>query len=176
MSEFAHFDAAHPLRIPTCISSFLVSVDADGLLVGTMRADAAWASLDHVASGEGALAGLVSPSGEVPPAGRVLPAGHLRIGEDPLTAAQRIVRDQIRASVRDLRLARVLTFFERMPSRREEDVHWDLCFVYDADLDVSEKPPWFAELRRVPVPDLQREKFSRGHGEVLARLGLLLDS
>lgn len=92
-----------------------------------------------------------------------------------MTAARRIARGQVRSSVRNLRLARVLTYLERMPSRREEDVHWDLCFVYDADLKLGDAPPWFAELRRVPLKDLRREEFARGHGDVLSDLGLILE-
>ena len=162
MSEFAHFDAESPLGVAMCVSSFLVSVDGSGLLVGRMGAHEAWASLDHVASGKAALEGWV------------LPAGHVRIGEDPAAAAQRIARDQLRAEVPDLRLARVLSYAGPLPSRGQQ-THWDLCFVYDAELEVGDTPPWFVELRRVPLTDLRREQFARGHGDVLADLGLLLD-
>ena len=162
MSEFAHFDAESPLGAAMCVSSFLVSVDGGGLLVGRMAAHEAWASLDHVASGKTALEGWA------------LPAGHTRIGEDPAAAAQRIAREQLRAAVPELRLARVLSYAGPLPSRRQE-THWDLCFVYDAELTVTDTPPWFAELRRVPLPSLRRDRFVRGHGDVLADLGLLLD-
>ena len=160
MSSFAHFDEGDPLTVPMCLSSFLVSVEGEGLLVGTMREHETWAALDHVASGKAALGGWV------------LPAGHVRIGEDPAAAAERIGRDQLRASVRDLRLARVLSYAEPLAFRGQA-MHWDLCFVYDADLDVPDVPPWFTEIRRVPLTALRREGFARGHGDVLADLGLL---
>ena len=162
MSAFAHFDAQDPLGVAMCVSSFLVSVDGEGLLAGRMREHEAWSSLDHVASGKDALAGWV------------LPAAHTRVGEDPAVAALRIATDQLRATVRDVRLARVLSYAEPMPSRGQES-HWDLCFVYDADLVVPETPRWFSELRRLPLTGLRRDQFARGHGEVLADLGLLLE-
>ncbi len=160
MSGYAHFDDKDPLTTAMCVSSFLLSVDDEGLLVGKMADSDAWKSMEHVASGKAALAGWV------------LPAGHLRIGEDPEAAAKRIASEQIRAEMRDFRLARVLSFADPLPSRGQA-MHWDLCFVYDADLEVKETPPWFTEIRRVPLGSLRRDEFSRGHGDLLARLGLI---
>ena len=161
-ASFAHFDADHPVPVAGCLSSFLVSVAAGALLLGRMREHEAWASLDAIASGKRAFAGWV------------LPAAHLRIGEDPEAAARRVAAEQLRATVRDLRLARVLSYAGPLEARRQA-LHWDLCFVYDADLEVRRTPAWFAELRRVPLTELTGGRFARGHGDVLADLGLLLD-
>lgn len=145
-----------------CLSSFLVSLDEGGLLVGRMQDPEAWKDLDLVASPDRAF-----------PSGRwVLPASHVRIGEDPEAAARRIAERQLQAALGDLRLARVLSYAGPFESRGQA-LHWDLCFMYDADLRVEKTPPWFAELRRVPLPDLRAADFARGHGEVLADLGLL---
>ena len=162
MPAFAHFDDEAPLTAAMCVSSFLVSVDEDGLLVGRMRRHEAWTGLDLVAS----------PDRAFDRARWVLPAGHVRVGEDPKAAARRIVERQLQAAVRELRLTRVLSYAAPFESRHQ-DLHWDLCFVYDADLPAASTPPWFSELRRVPLPQLRVADFARGHGEVLRDLGLL---
>ncbi len=162
MTAYAHFDDEVPLEVPMCVSSFLVSVDDDGLLIGSMKDPAAWKALDFVAGPDAAFA----------PGRRVLPASHLRIGEDPEAAARRVAAEQLRAAVSDLRLSRVLTYAAPFEARRQP-LHWDFCFVYDADLRLAETPPWFSELVRVPPQDLRRAMFARGHGDVLASLGLL---
>jgi ADP-ribose pyrophosphatase YjhB (NUDIX family) len=161
MSDFAHFDRDDPLEDALCLSAFLVSWEKGGLLVGRMRDPKAWETLDAV---PGAAAWRADRW--------VLPGGHLRAGEHPDAAARRIAADHLRAVLGDLSLRRVLSYAEPRPDLGQA-VHWDLCFVYDAELDVAGTPPWFAELRRVDLEDLRRERFARGHGDVLADLGLL---
>lgn len=165
MADYAHFDAAHPVTDALCLSAFLVSLDEEGLLVGKMQDPEAWRRLDAVMSTGPAFGGDRW----------VLPAGHLQRGEAPDAAAERIAREQLLASSPGLEPWRVLSFAEPMPSRGE-DLHWDLCFVYRAAMEVSNVPPSFAELRRLPLARLTRRSFARGHGEVLEALGLLLSS
>lgn len=161
MPGFAHFDADEPLRDALCISSFLVSMTDEGLLLGRMRDHKEWNSLDRIAAG--------GPGFEE---GRwVLPASHLRVGEDPAAAAERIASEQLRARYGDLSLWRVLSFAYPFPSRNQ-DLHWDVCFIYGVEAEVLSVPPWFAEIRRVPPGEIERLRFARGHGDVIEELGL----
>ncbi|MEE9237372.1 MAG: NUDIX domain-containing protein [Thermoplasmata archaeon] len=161
MPTFAHFDAQDPLEDAMCVSAFLISANKDGILAGRMKDPKAWSSLDRVsAMGLGFREDLW-----------VLPAGHLHVGEHPDAAAERIASDQLRARLRDLRLWHVLSYAEPMPSRNQ-DLHWDLCFVYKANLEVPAIPPWFSELRRLPLSKLSSAMFARGHGEIVEELAL----
>ncbi len=161
MPAFAHFDAEEPLRAAICISSFLVSVDDEGVLVGRIQDPVRWMSMDRIVSGEAFRGDRW-----------VLPATHLLMGEHPEEAARRIVDEQLGARCHDLKLWRVLSFAAPMPSRGQE-LHWDLCFVYTAELEVTAVPTNFSELRRLPPSELSGDVFSRGHGEVLESLGVL---
>ncbi len=161
MVGFAHFDEGEPLRDALCISSFIVSMTDEGLLIGRMRDHERWKALDRVASGSAAFQEGRS----------VLPATHLRLGEDPAAAAERIISEQLRARYDDLSLWRVLSFAYPFPDRNQ-DLHWDLCFTYGAEVEIVTLPPWFVEIRRVLPEDIERLRFARGHGDVIRELGL----
>lgn len=161
MEGFAHYDSEEPLRNALCLSAFLVSMNEEGLLVGQMRDHDRWASLDKIASGTPAFAGDRW----------VLPASHLRVGEDPIAAAERIASEQLRANYDDLRSWRLLSFASPLPSRGQ-DLHWDLCFIYSVELEVPTVPPWFAALKRVAPGRIGDLPYARGHGDVLQELGL----
>ncbi len=161
MVGFAHFDATGPLRDALCISTFLVSMTDEGLLLGRMKEHERWKTLDIVASG--ALAFEEDRW--------VLPASHLRIGEDPSSAAERIAFEQLGASYEDLSLWRILSFAYPFPPRNQ-DLHWDLCFVYGVEVEMDAVPPWFEEVRRIPPGDLGGLRYARGHGDVVQELGL----
>lgn len=161
MARFAHFDARSPVVDALCLSAFLVSIE-EGLLVGRMRDPEAWATLDAVQAKGSAFQGERW----------VLPASHLVVAESPDAAARRIATEQLGGRLRGLTPWRVLSFAGPLASR-DEATHWDLCFVYQAEVELAETPPWFAELRRVPLETLRPEAFARGHGEVLEALHLL---
>ena len=63
-----------------CRSAFLVSADADEMIVGRMRDPETWKGLDSVNS-----------SSPFPPDRWVLPAGHLRLGEHPEATASETI-------------------------------------------------------------------------------------
>ncbi len=165
MSRFAHFDAEEPLKDALCVSAFLVSMNDDGLLLGRMRSPKAWEPLDFVKAKGDAFRGDRW----------VLPAAHLKMGEHPDAAAKRIVSDQLQAVASSLKLWQVFSFVGALPERGQ-DFHWDLCFVYQADLELVKEPPCFTELQRVSPSGLSSDMFARGHGEVLEKLGVLSPS
>lgn len=161
MFGFAHFDATEPVRDALCISSFLVSMTDEGLLLGRMCDHEEWRTLDWIATG--------GPTFEEDR--WVLPASHLHLGENPAMAAERIASEQLRAQYSDMSLWRVLSFAYPFPSRNQE-LHWDVCFVYGVEVEVEAVPPWFVEMRRFPPAEVERLQFARGHGDVIKELGL----
>ncbi len=60
----------------------------------------------------------------------VLPSSVINFGEDPQVAIERIIREQVGASPRNVKLIDVQSY---------GDKHWDLCFVYDAAIDAVGK-------------------------------------
>ena len=56
----------------------------------------------------------------------VFPSSIINFGEDPKLAIERIIREQIGVSPRNVKLIDVQSF---------GDKHWDLCFVYDVSID-----------------------------------------
>ncbi len=158
----AHYDALSPLEGGMCLSAFLISINEDGLLMGRMQDPEAWAALEPVQNPEETMA----------PDRWVLPAAHLREGEHPDAAAQRLAAEQLEGSLEGIRLSHILSFAYPYPPR-DQEVHWDLCFIYDVDVELGGTPAHFAELRRVPILDVDYGMFARGHGDVLAELNLV---
>jgi len=87
-----------------------------------------------------------------------LPAAVINYGEDPGAAALRIVREQLGATATALRLLDVQSF---------GDKHWDMCFVFQAEIPGAGKPGGdfdkadYFDLAKLP-PELRE-----GHREVL---------
>lgn len=160
MVRFAHYDAREPVEEALCISAFVVSRTDAGVLVGQMKDVEAWSSLDRVARDLRIFQNRW-----------VLPASHLVEAEDPGDAVRRIVREQLLGTLQEATLARVLSHAYGAPER-DQELHWDLCFVYEVDVEVPDTPPWFSVLRRLPLDDLARVRFARGHGDILREMGL----
>lgn len=55
----------------------------------------------------------------------VIPGALLSFGEDPTSAARRVVMEQVGATVSKLKLLDIQSY---------GDKHWDLCFVYEAEI------------------------------------------
>ena len=87
-----------------------------------------------------------------------LPSAVINFGEDPGSAALRIVREQVGAMPTSLKLLDVQSF---------GDKHWDLCFLFEAEIPALgklggdfDKAEYF-DLAKLP-PELRE-----GHREVL---------
>lgn len=90
------------------------------------------------------------------------PSSLINIGEHPEHAMKRIVREQVGAEAKSLKLLDVQSY---------GDKHWDICFVYDVSVDsigkVSqdiEKAEYFERGKLPP-------EFRADHAEVLQSLG-----
>ncbi len=90
------------------------------------------------------------------------PASIINFGEHPESAVKRIVRDQLGADPKNVRLLEIQSY---------GDKHWDMCFIYEVSLDGLgklsqdiEKAEYFEEGRLPP-------EFRTDHAEVLQNLG-----
>jgi|SRR5579862_8393866 len=92
----------------------------------------------------------------------LLPSGIINFGEHPESAIKRLVKEQIGAEPKNVKLLDIQSY---------GDKHWDLCFVYEATIDsvgkVSpdvEKAEYFDKGKLPP-------EFRSDHAEVLQGLG-----
>ncbi|MFQ6011605.1 MAG: NUDIX hydrolase [Nitrososphaerales archaeon] len=91
----------------------------------------------------------------------VLPASHLLMGEHPNDAANRILREMLGQES-------LTPTYHSTQSFVGETGHWDVCFIYTAQVDREvPKPAWFSELGFLNVKELEKSSFGRGHDEVL---------
>ncbi len=150
-----------------CLSAFLVVRPPSRpheVLVGRMKATDAW---EHAA---GVHADRIRSTGDR----WVLPASQLVFFERPDEAARRIAAEQLHLA--DLPLGSPRVFSEAYPRRDgPQDPHWDLHFVYTVDRPSASPPPrgeLWQELTYVDVRSTPASAFGRGHGDVLALVGL----
>ena len=103
----------------------------------------------------------------------VLPASHLIEYENPRTAADRIVHEQLGIDHLDLRGPEV--FSEAYPSRidPESGNHWDLHFLFRGEWPRGRElhSPSFKELRLIDTRTLGASNLGRGHGDILMLAG-----
>ena len=92
----------------------------------------------------------------------IFPSSLINYGEHPEAAIKRIVKEQLGAEAKDVKLIDIQSF---------GDKHWDLCFVYEVSIDgvgkVSqdiEKAEYFDRGKLPP-------EFRSDHAEVLQTLG-----
>jgi hypothetical protein len=92
----------------------------------------------------------------------VFPSAIINFGEDPGLAIKRIVRDQLGADSKNVRLLDVQSY---------GDKHWDICFVYDVSIDgigsLSQDIERAEYFDRGKLPP----EFRSDHMEVLQALG-----
>ena len=94
-------------------------------------------------------------------AGWLLPATYLLEGEDPKDTARRVVREELGARAKELRL--VGAYNATAPSSwYPGQSHWDLAFLYEArDLRLAPRPPpWWRELAFRPLRDIRPREFA----------------
>jgi hypothetical protein len=149
-----------------CLSSFVATSDGKGVLAGRMDRLDIWVERFYVspANGKNFLA-----SGKL-----LLPASHLQWYESPLDAAVRILREQALLDVPKEKLKLVDAQSHLRPTADDPSIpHWDICFVYSADLPSAQlkQPEWFKDFGF--KSNLKADDFTRGHGDVLEEAGLL---
>lgn len=110
----------------------------------------------------------------------LLPARHLAWYESPLDAAASVLRDQIKLRLpkKRIRLLDVQSHVRGDVASTEQPPHWDICFVYEAEVSAKEAEglrtlPWFKDLQFVSPSSLSVNDFTRGHGDILEVAGII---
>jgi len=156
----------------TCLSSFVVVSNGQNILVGKMSRPEIW--IERFLVGP-TFAPVYAASGKY-----LLPARHLHWYESPLEAARSILMDQIGLDVPESRisLVGVQSHVSGDINDEEEPPHWDICFLYRTQVTKSvaarlRRPEWFSELLFKPLGSLKQSDFTRGHGDILEKAGML---
>jgi hypothetical protein len=156
----------------TCISAFVSITDGPNILLGKMAKPEIW--VDRFFVGED-RAPTYASSGKY-----VLPASHLKWYESPLEAAERVVEEQAALPVlkKGLKLVDVESFVSGDPNDEQNPPHWDICMVYETRIPTSlakklPKPEWFEDYGMKKKSSLSPEDFTRGHGDVLEKTGMI---
>jgi ADP-ribose pyrophosphatase YjhB (NUDIX family) len=149
-----------------CLSSFLILSPErrpDLVLLGRVDPDAPWFS----------IAALDDRRRKQFASGWMLPSCHLLYFEAPVTAARRVLAEQL--GLREVALEPPTIVSETYPSARNADErqHWDLDFLFRGRL-ASETPPrhsaW-SELRFLDPSRTARSEFVRAHEDILEMAG-----
>ncbi len=165
MIKKALFMEGHVPKGGACISAFLVLKRDAAILVGKMTKPEVW--VEKFLVGESFAPKYVASNKWV------IPASHLKFGEKPDDAANRILADEIRGRKSKLSLLQVQSHLSEDPADPEA-AHWDICFVYSGRTRGEiERPEWFSELRFMRPRELKSDDFTRGHGDVLKQLGVI---
>jgi ADP-ribose pyrophosphatase YjhB (NUDIX family) len=153
------FDRAPPGGV--CFSAFLFVRNARGeVLLG---------KYDPRDPGWTARVGLDQARIERYSTGWTVPASHLKLGESPREAAQRVACEMLGLDLREVtvRSVEVEAYeLDRLPGER----HVDYIALADArhDGDVA-RPPWYVELAWHDLRALPASAYARGHEDVVAR-------
>ncbi|HUI86526.1 MAG TPA: hypothetical protein VLY21_05170 [Nitrososphaerales archaeon] len=155
-----------------CLSSFVVISNGPKILVGKMVKPEAWVERFFVGP---KFAEVYSKSGKY-----MIPARHLAWYESPLEAAESVIKDQVQLKVPSSRISflDLQSHVSGDVGDKEQPPHWDFCFVYGVDLKADEakkvkSPEWFGDLGFRPRSELKPEHFTRGHGDVLEKAGVI---
>lgn len=145
-----------------CLSAFLFVTRGEQLLLGRYADDPRWEE----------LAGLGEDRRRAHGKSWTIPASHLRYGEDPRDAGQRIASEILGLQELDLSEPRVETE-TYVPVRFPElGEHYDVWFFLEASLPADaevEVPPWYDALAWHDPATLEAGAYARSHEDVVAR-------
>lgn len=167
MVEKAQFTEGHVPKGGTCISVFLVLRKKDRILVGKMAKPEIW--VERFLVGEAFAKKYVSTNKWI------IPSSHLIFGEKPVDAAQRVLIEQVATTENcKLSLLQVQSHLSQQPTN-PENAHWDICFIYEGRVRGEITPSsWFSDLEFKKLRDLKSDDFTRGHGDVLTEIGIIM--
>ena len=138
-----------------CLSVFIVISKIQSpnqVLMGRLNKDARW---DHI----GALdLERVQRHGN----GWMLPSSHLILGEAPMDAAERILKEQL--GLANQAVNGPLLFSEVYGPKS----HWDLEFVFLGERDEAPLHQAWRELKFIDLTTTRKEEIARSHEDILA--------
>jgi ADP-ribose pyrophosphatase YjhB (NUDIX family) len=152
-----------------CLSTFIVASKNGSILLGLPRSRLEWSE-----KGGERFSGAV----ELEKTNTwILPATHLLIGENPDDASKRISKEftglkglpkfaMIQSHTRPAKI-----WWKHVGNA----VHWDLCFVYNLEIDGVPKKlkPWWKEMKIFGRKEIHNLKIGRGHRDILKEGGYI---
>jgi len=143
-----------------CLCAFLFLLHEEKVLLGRYAEHPAWED----------LAGMAGERIKVNAHGWTIPTSHLKFGEDPRAAVQRI-GSEILALDRNIVYSEpfVATFFYE-PAIAPGEKHFDVLFLFESSLAAGvevPKPPWYEALEWFDVHELQHLGYARQHEDVV---------
>ncbi|MDA4129540.1 MAG: hypothetical protein OK457_02105 [Thaumarchaeota archaeon] len=152
-----------------CLSTFIVASKDGSILLGLPKAGPAWPE-----KGGERFSGAV----ELEKTGAwILPATHLFIGESPDAASTRIAKEF--AGLKGTPKFAMIQSHTR-PAKIwwkhvGEAIHWDLCFVYDLEINGTPKKlkPWWKEMKLFTPKELHALQIGRSHQDILKEGGYI---
>jgi hypothetical protein len=155
-----------------CLSSFVVVASGPKILVGRMAKPEIWIQRFFVGP---KFADFYLKSGKY-----LIPARHLAWYESPIEAAEDLLKEQVRIKVprNRIELIGVQSHVSGDVNDTKEPPHWDICFVYGVKLPTKQARTikdieWFEDLGFKSPSELSPEHFTRGHGDVLEKAGII---
>lgn len=139
-----------------CLSSFILATKGDSILLGKISDPDLWGSKWALPTWN-----PVRWKDKL-----LLPAAHMLRREHPDQAAERLIREMLNTSNFTLKL-------KGIQNHVNQAGHWDLCFVYEANIkDEIKTPPWFSELRYIKFNELKPDEIGRDHADIIEEAGI----
>ncbi len=151
-----------------CLSVFLLLSprgDRERLLVGQVDPSGPW---ERIGALDAARLRLWREVGEW-----MLPSCHLQFFEPPREAAARILTEQLGLEGVEVTGPEVFSETYTPPRRPTQHQHWDLDFLFRAELPGPDPPrhPAWRQLRFVAPSETPRRAFTRLHDDILELAG-----
>lgn len=162
MPTFARFRSQPPAVPPglTCISAFVLVKKEKSILLGKLTSPEDW--FDEFS--------LYKERPEAWIDKWRIPGSHLRQGEHPEDAAKRILEKQLGLADFDIHLYQVQSHTSTLRSGTE-DIHWDICFIYEATTSQEPKPNrYFSAVSYFKTEDINIDELGSQQGEVIPML------
>ena len=144
-----------------CVCAYLFVTRDRQILLGKYADDPRWE----------ALAGLDPDRRRNHAKGWTVPATHLKLGEDPRTAARRVGEEAL--GIRGLRYSEPRSETDFYPSKMVPgEMHYDIWFFIDGTPPKEYEirvPPWYTELSWQDPRSVSAAEYARGHEDVVAR-------
>ncbi len=99
-----------------------------------------------------------------------IPCGFLHFGEDPEERAKVLLKENLNATAKSIKLSSVLSYNEKSEFYPGFH-HWHVDFIYDIDgVELSKKPDWWDALEYVSLGELKPEQIGMAGERVLKRI------
>lgn len=99
-----------------------------------------------------------------------IPNGFLHFGEDPEERAKFLIKENLNATAKSIKLSSVLSYNEKSEYYPGYH-HWHVDFLYDVEgIKLSKMPVWWDSLEYVSLDELKPDQIGNAGGMVLKKI------